>query len=91
MGKVVQQFEHPDEFDDRLPKCTTIYWEDRAGGVLSLLSIDLPSEAAFVPPDEGKAGDVSLARQQDEEAELLAEVDALSGSDDESKFGEKNV
>ena len=48
---------------------------DRAGGRVSLLSIDLcaRSEAAFVPPDEGKP-EVSLARQADEEAELLAEV-----------------
>ena len=43
-----------------------------------------------MPPDEGKAGDVSLARQEDEEAELLAEVEALSGSDDESKWIKKN-
>ena len=71
----------------RLPKCNLPFIGTEQGDVLSLLSIDLYCETKqhLVPPDEGKAGDVSLARQADEEAELLAEVDALSGSDDESK------
>ena len=73
----------------RLPKCNVpfIGW-NRAGGVLSFAihrSLLPEAKQHLVPPDEGKAGDVSLARQEDEEAELLAEVEALSGSDDESK------
>ena len=62
----------------------TIYWEGQSRGrALFAIHRSLLPEAKqhLVPPDEGKAGDVSLARQQDEEAELLAEVDALSGSD----------
>ena len=42
-------------------------------------------EAAFGATRWRKSRGVSLARQEDEEAELLAEAEALSGSDDESK------
>lgn len=90
MGKVVQQFEHPDEFRCIGYQSTTYHLlgGTEQGGVLSFpihRSLLPGAKQHLVPPDEGKAGDVSLARMEDEEEELLAEAEALSGSDDESK------
>jgi WD40 repeat protein len=85
-GKVIQRFEHPDQF-----RCigyqSSIYHllgGTEQGGVLSFaLSRSLLPEDKqhLVPSDERKDDDASLARLDDEEAELLVELDALSDSD----------
>ena len=85
-GKVIQRFEHPDQF-----RCigyqSSIYHllgGTEQGGVLSFaLSRSLLPEDKqhLVPSDERKDGDVALARLDDEEAELLVELNALSDSD----------
>ena len=85
-GKVIQRFEHPDQF-----RCigyqSSIYHllgGTEQGGVLSFaLSRSLLPEDKqhLVPSDEKKEDDIALARLDDEEAELLVELGALSDSD----------
>ena len=85
-GKVIQQFEHPDQFRCIGYQSSTYHLlgGTEQGGVLSFAisrSLLPDDKKHLVPSDERTADDVQLAKLDDEEAELLAELEYLSDGD----------